>query len=90
VLIFLLCLLGIDILTKVQNKCTSYPGAILGAFVGFLMGSIWYVLFYSLGYSSLLYFDELRSDNVKCSMPSKQTFKCAVYQNGELISNTIS
>ena len=77
-------------LTKVQNKCTSYPGAVLGALVGFLMGTIWYVLFYALGYSSLLYFDELRSDNVKCSMASKQTFRCAVYQNGELISSTVS
>jgi hypothetical protein len=90
VLIFLLCLLGIDIITKVQNKCTSYPGTILGALVGFLLGTIWYVLFKSLGYSSLLYFDELRSDNVQCSMPTKQTFKCQVYKNGELISTNIA
>lgn len=90
VLIFLLCLLGIDVLTKVQNKCTTYAGSVLGALVGFLLGSIWYVLFYSLGYSSLLYFDELRSDNVQCSMPTKQTFKCSVYRNGELISSSIA
>jgi hypothetical protein len=90
VLMFLLCLLGIDMLTKVQNKCTSYPGTILGALVGFLLGTVWYVLFYSLGYSSLLYFDELRSDNVQCSMPSKQTFKCNVYKGGELISSNIT
>jgi hypothetical protein len=90
VLIFLMCLLGVDIVTKVQNKCTTYPGTVLGALVGFLLGTIWYVLFYSLGYSSLLYFDELRSDNVQCSMPTKQTFKCSVYKNGQLISsNTV-
>jgi hypothetical protein len=90
VLVFLLCLLGIDVLTKVQNKCTTYAGSVLGALVGFLFGTIWYVLFYSLGYSSLLYFDELRSDNVQCSMPTKQTFKCSVYKNGELISSNIA
>jgi len=90
VLVFLLCLLGIDVLTKVQNKCTTYAGSVLGALVGFLLGTIWYVLFYSLGYSSLLYFDELRSDNVQCSMPTKQTFKCSVYKNGELISSNIA
>jgi hypothetical protein len=90
VLIFLMCLLGVDMVTKVQNKCTTYPGTVLGALVGFLLGTIWYVLFYSLGYSSLLYFDELRSDNVQCSMPTKQTFKCSVYKNGQLISsNTV-
>ena len=27
------------------------------------------------------------SDAVKCSMPSKQSFKCSVYKNGELQSN---
>ena len=90
VLIFLLCLLGIDMLTKVQNKCTTFPGTILGALVGFLLGTVWYILFYSMGYSSLLYFDELRSDNVQCSMPSKQTFKCNVYKGGELISSNIT
>jgi hypothetical protein len=27
------------------------------------------------------------SNNVVCSRPKKQTFKCAVYKNGELIKN---
>jgi hypothetical protein len=90
VLIFLLCLLVIDILTKVQNKCTTYPGTILGALIGFLLGLLWYALFNSSGYKSLLYFDELRSDNVVCSKPTKQTFKCSVYKNGELISSNIT
>ena len=90
VLAFLLCLLGIDVLTKVQNKCTTYAGAILGGLIGFLLGTVWYIIFHVTGYDSLLYFDELRSDSVVCSRPSKQTFKCSVYKNGELISNNIA
>jgi hypothetical protein len=90
VLIFLLVLLGIDFLTKVQNKCTSFAGAALGALVGFLFGAIWYILFHAMGFDSLLYFDELRSDNVICSRPSKQTFKCSVYKNGQLISSNLA
>lgn len=89
VLVFLMCLLGLDIITKTQNKCTTIPGAILGALVGFLMGAIWYVIFHVTGYDSLLYFDELRSDNVQCSIPTKQTFKCSVYKNGEIISSNV-
>ena len=89
VLIFLLCLLGFDVTTKTQNKCTTLPGAILGALVGFLMGAVWYIIFHVTGYDSLLYFDELRSDNVQCSIPSKQTFKCSVYKNGEIISSNV-
>jgi len=88
VLVFILGLLGVDIMTKTQNRCTNIPGAALGALVGFILGAIWYILFHGLGYDSLLYFDELRSDNVQCSMPSKQTFRCSVYKNGEMISSS--
>ena len=90
ILAFLLCLLVLDILTKVNNKCTSYGGSILGALVGFILGTIWYTLFHTAGYDSLLYFDELKSNSVTCSRPSKQTFKCSVYKNGELISSNIA
>jgi hypothetical protein len=89
-LAFLLGLLFLDMLTKVQNKCTTYPGAALGALVGGLFGLFWYGIFNATGYGSLLYFDELRSDNVMCSKPTKQTFKCQVYKNGELISSSIT
>jgi len=90
VLGFLLSLLVLDIITKVQNKCTTYPGTILGALIGYLFGVLWYSIFKSFGYNSLLYFDELRSDNVICSKPTKQTFKCSVYKNGELISSNVT
>jgi len=90
VLGFLLCLLGIDVVTKVQNKCTTYAGSILGGLFGFILGTIWYIFFHGAGFDSLLYFDELRSDNVICSKPTKQTFKCSVFKNGELISSNIA
>ena len=88
VLAFLMSLLVVDILTKVQNRCTTYPGSIMGALVGFIFGTLWYIIFHGLGFDSLLYFDELRSNNVICSRPTKQTFKCSVYKNGELITTT--
>jgi hypothetical protein len=90
VLAFLMSLLVVDMLTKVQNKCTTYPGSMMGALVGFIFGTIWYIIFHGLGFDSLLYFDELRSNNVICSRPTKQTFKCSVYKNGELISSNIA
>ena len=90
VLAFLMSLLVVDMLTKVQNKCTTYPGSVMGALVGFIFGTLWYIIFHGLGFDSLLYFDELRSDNVICSRPTKQTFKCSVYKNGELISSNIA
>lgn len=89
-LISLLCLLIIDVIAKTYNGCTSYVGAALGCLVGFILGAGWYTLFKAAGYESLVYFNEMNSNKVMCSRPSKQTFKCSVYKHGELISsNTV-
>jgi hypothetical protein len=90
--IVVICLLGLfmlDAVTKISKKCTTGPGTFLGALVGLVMGSIWYTIFHYAGLDSLLYFDGLSSNRVLCSRPSKQTFKCSVYKNGEIISSNI-
>jgi hypothetical protein len=84
----LLSLMAIDFIAKTYNGCTSYIGAALGCFVGFVLGAAWYTLFKSAGYESLVYFNELNSNKVMCSKPSEQTFKCSVYKHGELISSS--
>lgn len=81
----LLSIFVVDGISKIMNKCTTAGGVILGLLTGVLFGSLWYTLFHSTGYNSLLYFDEVVSNKVYCSRPKKQTFKCAVYKNGELI-----
>ena len=48
----LLVILGVDMITKVQNTCTSTMGAVLGAVLGGSMGLIWYGLFKSSGMDS--------------------------------------
>lgn len=89
ILAALLCLLVMDGITKVNKNCTTKGGTFLGALVGLMLGAVWYSLFHISGYDSLLYFDELQSNNVVCSKPSKQSFKCSVYKNGELVSSNI-
>ena len=89
VLIFLVSLFVLDTITKLTNKCTDITGISVGALVGFIMGAIWFSLFLSGGHSSLLYFNELVSNNTVCSRPSNQTFKCSVYKGGQLISDSI-
>ena len=90
VLAFMAGLLGIDMTTKVTMGCTTMGGAALGAMIGMFAAVVWYSMFKAAGYDSLLYFDEMQSNRVQCSQPSKQTFKCEVYKNGELISSNIS
>jgi len=89
ILAALLSLFALDGVTKVFNKCTTIGGVFLGALTGFLLGAGWYTLFHVSGYDSLLYFDELKSNNVVCKRPSKQTFKCSVYKNGQLIQSNV-
>jgi hypothetical protein len=87
-IIILGSLLSLDMITKVKARCTTGAGAVLGALVGFVFAAGWYSMFKAAGMSSLLYFNELSSDRVLCSRPSKQTFKCSVFKNGELISTS--
>lgn len=84
-IIFLISLFMIDAVSEIINKCTTYSGIILGMLSGCIFGLLWYTIFHSSGYDSLLYFNAADSNKVYCSKPKKQTFKCEVYKNGELI-----
>ena len=80
----------LDGISKIKNKCTNIMGVSLGALLGALMGYSWYAIFKFTGNESLLYYNELQSNNVQCSRPNKQTFKCTVYKNGEVLSEGIA
>lgn len=86
----LVSLFALDAVTRITGKCTTVAGTVLGALVGTFFGVCWYTVFHAAGADHLLYFDELDSNNVVCARPSKQTFKCSVYKNGQLISSNIA
>jgi hypothetical protein len=86
-----LCILfAMDAVTRITGKCTTVSGTVIGGLVGVIFGTIWYTVFHAVGADYLLYFDELESNNVVCSKPSKQKFKCSVFKNGQLISSNIA
>ena len=89
VFIFLLVLFISDAYSSVVKRCTPSSGPLLGALIGILMGGLWFTLFHATGHDDLLYFQEMLSNNVVCKRPEKQTFKCAVYRKGELVSSNI-
>jgi hypothetical protein len=82
---FLFGIFLLDGINKTLNKCTTSTGVILGLLLGGVLGFTWYSIFHAAGYDSLLYFNEVTSNKVYCARPKKQTFKCAVYKNGELV-----
>lgn len=84
---FILFLFLVDAVTKIMKKCNDLIDITVGAFVGFILGTLQFVAIHYSGNDSLLFFNDFVSNNTVCSRPQKQTFKCAVYKNGELIKN---
>ena len=79
----------VDIGIRYTEKCiTNFKDILLNMLFGGALGVIIPLLLYAGGSSKYLFFNEISSNNVTCSMPKKQTFKCAVYKNGELIGST--
>ena len=87
-LMSILTLLGMDAFYKLSNKCTTAFGIVIATLVGGLIGIGYYYLLINFKLKEQTYFSGIGSNNKEtCSMPDKQTFKCAVYKNGELIKS---
>lgn len=90
VIISLLILFIVDGVTKLTNNCTPPLGIIAGGLIGYFFGIVYYSLLKVSGNQQFLYLNELQSNNVVCSKPSEQQFKCSVYKNGQLVSTNSS
>lgn len=71
--------------TGVVRGCIGPLNVFLGTLIGGLLGAGYASAFYYTNNQNLLYFNEIISNNVVCSRPQKQKFKCAIYKNGELV-----
>jgi hypothetical protein len=74
---------GINAFSKVLHGCTTMIGILISLVIGFLIGFIWYSIVITSN-PKLLFFASDGGEPI-CSRPSKQTFKCKVYKNGEVI-----
>jgi len=74
----------IDVIMNMTKGCTTPKGIIIGTFIGLFFGAAWFAIFNSSN-KNLLFFNELIGDKYYCDTPSKQTFKCKVFKNGEVI-----
>jgi len=70
------------------NCVTSFVSIILNILIGAIVGGFIVMCFYMANMQSVLFFNKADSSTEVCSMPSKQTFKCSVYKNGELVGTT--
>jgi hypothetical protein len=78
----------IDIFIKIYKKCIiKMTDLILNVLSGLVSAAIIIMLMYAGGSGSYLFYNETTSSNTDvCTVPDKQTFRCHVYKNGELIA----
>ena len=85
VIVGFLAMLFVDTLFKLQN-CATKLGIVSGTIIGGMFSFLCYFIINQAGGDKLLYFNTVSSNNIYCSRPKKQQFKCFVYKNGEIIS----
>ena len=78
---------AVDSYVKLQYSCTVPRGITIGGIVGAALGAVWYFLLKFNKFESLLFFNDLTSNNVVCNRPKNQTFKCSVYKNGQVLQD---
>ena len=78
----------LDIFIKLYKKCVIKTGDLfLNVLLGLASSALIVTLMYAGGSGKYLFFNEISSNKEICSMPKKQTFKCNVFKNGELIGS---
>lgn len=84
-LLFLIGVTAINAVTEYSQKCSDIMGLLLGLLVGVFFGLLYYTMLYISTKSKFVYFADTISNNVQCTKPTNQQFKCQVYKNGEVI-----
>jgi len=86
VFISLITYFFLDIFIKIYKNCIVKMGDLfLNILLGAAASALIVTLMYAGGSGKYLFFNEVSSDKEMCYQPSKQTFKCQMYKNGELI-----
>ena len=83
----------IDLFIKKSLSCITgfFSSLVLTNILsGVFFGSVISLGMYSSTLKKYLYINEINSNREFCSMPSKQTYKCSVYKNGQLVSSSIN
>jgi hypothetical protein len=76
-----------DMFIKIYKNCIIKMGDLfLNILLGAASAALIVTLMYSGGSGKYLFFNEVSSNKDVCYQPSKQTFKCKMYRDGQLIS----
>lgn len=92
ILLFFIIYFIFDLMIKLSNQCIPSQRALsflVGDCIGGIgLGAAISSIMYSSSLQKYLFINSIGSNKEVCSMPSKQTFKCSVYKNGELVKSS--
>jgi hypothetical protein len=91
VLTFFLSYIMFDIAIKLTNACYPSVASVLGEILaGGGLAALIVSLLYNSPIGNYLFTNEVNTNKEVCNMPTKQTFRCSVYKNGELVSSSLT
>lgn len=78
----------IDMFLKIYKGCIVKMGELfLNVLLGLVVSGAAVTSMYAGGSGKYLFFNEVSSNKEVCSQPKKQTFKCKVFKDGQLVGN---
>jgi hypothetical protein len=89
-LVFLIGITSINAVVEYNQQCSDIMGIVFGLLLGIIFAIVYYNILYMSKKSNLVYFSDPISNNVQCSKPTKQNFKCEVYKDGKPYNGTVT
>jgi len=83
-------LITFDGIWNFNNSCFNPAQLILALALGVAFGIGWSAIIVSTKVADLQYFNQVTGGSPACSRPAKNTFKCNVYKNGQLLSSSVA
>lgn len=79
-IIMLFILVGFDLAVKFHYKCMQSTTVIISGVFGIILAFCWVSFIYTVN-ESYLYHTDFVSNKLACAIPTKQNFKCRVYNS---------
>jgi hypothetical protein len=89
-LVFLIGITSINAVVEYNQQCSDIMGIVFGLLLGIIFAIVYYNILHMSKKSNLVYFSDTISNNVQCSKPTKQNFKCEIYKDGKPYNGTIT
>ena len=89
-LVFLIGITSINAVVEYNQQCSDIMGIVFGLLLGIIFAIVYYNILYMSKKSNLVYFSDPISNNVQCSKPTKQNFKCEIYKDGKPYNGNIT